>query len=67
MSEVDALFRLLTDALPRSAEVVKRVTLAGMDFPQLATLYGVDVPRAQILVFRSFLDVLSLRVPDSRE
>ena len=70
MSEVDALFRLLTDAPPRSAEVVKRVALAEMDFPQLATLYGIDVPRAQILVFRSLLDVVSggsLRVPDTRE
>jgi hypothetical protein len=70
MSEVDALYRLLADAPPRSAEIVKRVTLAGMDFPELAKLYGVDVARAQILVFRSFLDVSSggkARVPDERE
>ena len=69
MSEVDALFRLLTDAPPRSAEIVKRVALGGMGFPEVATLYGVDVPRAQVLVFRAFLDVLSgrVRVPDVRE
>ena len=70
MSEVDALFRLLTDAPPRSSEIVRRVALAGMDFPQLASLYGVDLPRAQVLVFRALLDVISggsARVPDSRE
>lgn len=70
MSEVDALFRLLNDAPVRSAEIVKRVALAGMDFPQLAALFGVDVPRAQVLAFRAFLDVLSggrARVPDERE
>jgi hypothetical protein len=70
MSEVDALFRLLTDAPPRSAEIVKRVALAGMDFPEVGKLYGVDVPRAQVLVFRAMLDVVSggtARVPDARE
>ncbi len=70
MSEVDALFRLLADAPPRSAEIVKRVTLAQKPLPELAALYGLDVPRMQRLVFRSFLDVLSggtLRVPDERE
>ncbi len=70
MSEVDALFRLLTDAPPRSAEVVKRVSLAGMDLAALAALHGIDLPRAQILLFRSLLDVSSggkARVPDARE
>lgn len=70
MSEVDALFRLLTAAPPRSAEIVKRVALAGMDFSQVAQLYGVDVPRAQVLVFRALLDVASggtARIPDGRE
>lgn len=70
MSEVDALFRLLTDAPPRSAEIVKRVALAGMGFPEVGKLYGVDVPRAQVLVFRALLDVMSggtARVPDVRE
>ena len=70
MSEVDALFRLLTDAPPRSAEIVKRVALGGMGFPELGKLYGVDVPQAQVLVFRAFLDVLSggtIRVPDASE
>lgn len=69
-SEVDALFRLLSAAPPRSAEIVKRVALAGLDFPAIAALYGVDLPRAQVLVFRAFLDVESggsARVPDERE
>lgn len=70
MSEVDALFRLLAAAPPRSAEIVKRVTLGGLELDALAKLYGVDVPHAQVLVFRAFLDVGSggkARVPDSRE
>lgn len=70
MSEVDALFRLLNAAPPRSAEIVKRVALAGTDFPALAALYGIDEGRARVLVFRAFLDVQSggsLRVPDDRE
>src|SRR3954467_8297082 len=70
MSEVDALFRLLADAPPRSAEIVKRVTLGGMDLDALARLHGVDVPRAEVIVFRALLDVSSggrARVPDSRE
>lgn len=70
MSEVDALFRLLTAAPPRSADVVKRVALQGMGWPELATLYGVTVPQVQLLVFRAFLDVGSggsARVPDERE
>lgn len=70
MSEVDALFRLLVDAPPRSAELVKRVALGGMDLEALAKLYGVDVPHAQVMLFRAFLDVSSggkARVPDSRE
>lgn len=70
MSEVDALFRLLCAAPPRSAELVKRVALAQKPFPELAALYGLDLPRLERLVFRSFLDVLSggtARVPDERE
>ena len=70
MSEVDALFRLLTAAPPRAAEIVKRLTLAKKPFPELAALYGVDLPRMQVLAFRAFLDVLSggsVRVPDERE
>lgn len=70
MSEVDALFRLLTAAPPRSAELVKRVALAQQPFTELTALYGVDLPRLERLVFRSFLDVLSggtARVPDERE
>ncbi len=70
MSDVDALFRLLTAAPPRSAEIVKRVALSQKSFPELAALYGLDVPRMQRLAFRSFLDVLSggtARVPDERE
>ncbi len=70
MSEVDALFRLLTAAPPRSAELVKRVALAQTPFPELATLYRLDLPQLERLVFRAFLDVLSggtARVPDERE
>ena len=70
MSEVDALFRLLTAAPPRSAEIVKRLTLAQTPLPELAALYGVDLPRMQVLAFRALLDVLSggsARVPDARE
>lgn len=70
MSEVDALFRLLAAAPPRSAEIVKRVALAQRPFPELAALYGLDVPHLERLVFRSFLDVMSggtARVPDERE
>ena len=70
MSEVDALFRLLTAAPPRSAEIARRVALRGMDFPAIAKLYGVDEPRAHVLVFRALLDVATGgtgRVPDGRE
>lgn len=59
MSEASALFRLLSNAPPRSAEVVKRVTLEGQGLDALAALYGVDAPRAEVLVFRAFLDVHS--------
>ena len=41
-----------------------------MGFPEVGALYGVDVPRAQVLVFRALLDVMSggtARVPDVRE
>lgn len=70
MSEVDALFRLLADAPTRSAEIVKRVALTGTDLPALAKLHGIDLPRAQLLLFRSLMDVASggtVRVPDARE
>ena len=70
MSEVDALFRLLHDAPPRSAEIAKRVVLGGMGFPEVARLYGVDVARAHVLVFRALLDVATggtARVGDAEE
>ena len=70
MSEADALFRLLAAAPPRSAEIAKRVALRGMGLPAIATLYGVDEARAQVLVFRALLDVATGgngRVPDGRE
>lgn len=70
MSEASALFRLLSHAPPRSAEVVKRVTLEGLPLAELAALYGVDGPRAEVLVFRAFLDVHSggtAVLPDAEE
>lgn len=70
MSEVDALFRLLNDAPPRSAMIVKRFIFGGNDLDALAKLYGLDVPHAQVMLFRAFLDVHSggkARIPDSRE
>ena len=70
MSEASALHRLLAQAPPRSAEVVKRVTLDGLDLAALAGLFGVDEERARVLVFRAFLDVHSggaAAVPDAEE
>ncbi len=59
MSQATALFRLLTAAPPRSAEVVKRVALEGLGPLEVGALFGVDLARAEVLVFRAFLDVHS--------
>ncbi len=59
MSEVDALFRLLSEAPPRSAEIVKRVALRGVSLEEIARSFDVDVERARVIVFRAFLDVSS--------
>lgn len=70
MSEVDALFRMLDAAPPRSAEIVKRVALAQMGWAQFASLYGVDEARAKVIVFRAFVDVMSggsVRFSDEQE
>ncbi|HEY0883190.1 MAG TPA: hypothetical protein VGD87_16760 [Archangium sp.] len=70
MSDVDALFRLLQAAPPRSAEIVKRLGLQGASLETIATLFGVDVPRAKVLAFRALLDVQSggsQRLSDSDE
>jgi hypothetical protein len=70
MSDVDDLFTLLSDAPPRSLEIVKRFALEGMTLEQLAALYDVGVPEARVLVFRALLDVESggtKRVRDADE
>lgn len=70
MADVDALFRLLNDAPPRAAEIVKRVALRGLPLAELGALYGVDEARAEVLLFRALLDVRSggtARVSDARE
>lgn len=59
MSELDSLLRLLDDAPPRSAQVVRRYAIEGKSLEQLAGLYQVDLERAKVLVFRAFLDVQS--------
>lgn len=57
MSEVDALFRLVQAAPPRSAEIVKRFTLRRTSLEELATLYAVTPALARILVLRALVDV----------
>ncbi|MBL8914790.1 MAG: hypothetical protein JNM17_29055 [Archangium sp.] len=56
-SEVAALFRLLSAAPPRSAEIVKRYTLGKQPLDALATLYAVTPENAQRVVLRALLDV----------
>ena len=53
MSDVDALFRLLTAAPPRSAEIVKRVALGQKSFPQIALLHTKTLAK---LILQSHLD-----------
>lgn len=70
MSEVDALFRLLSAAPPRSAEVVKRHTLGKASVEQLAALYAVTPEQAKRVLLRALLDVESggtTRVADADE
>jgi hypothetical protein len=57
--DVDALFRLLVAAPPRSLRVVSRVTLEGWSVEQLAEVYQVPMPQAQVLLMRALLDVES--------
>lgn len=70
MSEVNALFRLLTAAPPRSAEIVKRYTLGKQPLEALATLYAVTPENAQRVVLRALVDVESSgseRIKDTDE
>ncbi len=70
MTEANALFRLLNEAPPRSAEIVKKVTLTDISVERLGELYGLDLPRTKILFFRALLDVLStgsIRLDDKTE
>lgn len=70
MSEVDALFRLLTAAPPRSAQIVKRFALKGESLEALGTAFAVELPEAKVLVLRALLDVQSggtARVSDADE
>lgn len=70
MSEVDALFRLLTSAPPRSAQIVKRYALKGEALDSLATAFAIEASQARLLVLRALLDVQSggtARVPDADE
>jgi hypothetical protein len=70
MSEVDALFRLLQAAPPRSAEIVKRVTLRGLTLDAVAAQFSLTPELGKRLVLRALLDVESggtLRVPDADE
>lgn len=70
MSEVDALFRTLVSAPPRSAAIVKRVALEQVPLARVAELFGVDEPRARVLVFRATVEVMTGKpcaVPDAKE
>lgn len=67
MSEVDALFRMLAAAPPRSAEIVKRVALAQTGWAAFSSLYGVDEVRAKVIVFRAFLDVMAATPPSDEQ
>jgi hypothetical protein len=59
MSEVDALFRLLTAAPPRSAQIVKRYALKGESLESIGAAFSVGHPEAKRLVLRALLDVPS--------
>jgi hypothetical protein len=70
MSEVDALFRTLVSAPPRTAAIVRRVALEQAPLPRVAELFGVDEARARVLVFRATIEVMTGRpcvVPDAQE
>jgi hypothetical protein len=70
MSEVDALFRLLSDAPPRSAQIVKRYALAGASLETLARSFAISPAKVGTLVARALMDVESggsLKVADAEE
>jgi|APLak6261675434_1056106.scaffolds.fasta_scaffold01440_4 hypothetical protein len=66
MSEVDALFELLSHAPPRERALVQRVAFEGLSLEAVAQLYDVDLPRAKVLVFRA-LQTVAGRAPLSDE
>lgn len=57
MSEVDALFRALKAAHPRSAEIVTRFALDEVPLPELAAIYALEPGPMALLVARSLVDV----------
>lgn len=70
MLSIETLVHLLLNAPPRSAAIVKHAALDGLSMKELATLYGIDEPRAQTLLFRALRDVqfAALRpLPDEAE
>lgn len=56
MSEVDALFRLLTHAPPRAVAIVRHAALEGQD---LGALYDVGPAEARVLLLRALVAVKS--------
>lgn len=56
MSQADALFRTLSDAPPRSLQIVRRAFLEGLSTEQLASLYGITPEATLVLVDRALAD-----------
>lgn len=59
MLNVDGLLRLLLEAPPRSAAIVKHMAIDGLSVAELAALYGIGEPLAHTLLFRALMDVQS--------
>ncbi|PZR13568.1 MAG: hypothetical protein DI536_12530 [Archangium gephyra] len=57
MAQVDALFRTLSAAHPRTLQIVRRACLENLTTEQLAQLYGITPDAAQILVTRALFEL----------
>lgn len=56
MAQVDALFRTLSAAHPRTLQIVRRACLEDLSTEQFARLYGVTTDAAQTLISRALLE-----------
>ncbi len=56
MAQLDALFRTLVDAPPRSLQIVRRALLEGLSTEHLASLYGITPEATLVLVDRALAD-----------